>query len=568
MGGSLLAALWLRLWGLGFAPTEPAARPDEDIFILRAFDIYSGDQGLPIVRSGFPEGYFRLVHLMQVLETWFLERVWGHPVHLACVYAVNPLAVEILPRLFSVLADVAACAIVGLTVRRLARGVERDVALPAGILALGCNYLALRNAHFAVTDAPLELAYGLCLYALVRAVMDGPRFLPLAAAAAGAGFGIKYAAVPLLAPCVVAFGCCLGRFPARLRTVGWGVFALASATLAFQLTSPSALTNFHELTGALLGHGDRYGGLARAYLLDQDWVTPPGWRFYLFTDLPIAFGWTGLLLAAIGLALCFRRDVSVGAVLVASVLAALAILARIEAQFVRYAAPLLPPLVIGLGFLVSLAYGWGKRRLSGVYRSLAFAALLLLAFAAPLREAVAFDRLLEAPDTRELVKAWLEQHGSTAAVTLGTNTHVHLLDPSMVSACRPLVPPFLWNELPRLPPSERDWNVFVGAGKGFWGAVAHNANENCIYASPSRDAAQFVVAGHGVLSCGKLSGSGDITPLDAPCFQLAAVISPGVPTCEGYFDLFDSMWIPYSGFEGWQHAGPRFEIYENRCRKD
>jgi hypothetical protein len=29
--------------------------------------------------------------------------------------------------------------------------------------------------------------------------------------------------------------------------------------------------------------------------------------------------------------------------------------------------------------------------------------------------------------------------------------------------------------------------------------------------------------------------------------------------------MFDAMWLPYWGFGGWEHAGPRVEIYRNKC---
>jgi hypothetical protein len=567
-GSSLLAALLLRLWGIAFGPWSPHARPDEETFIVHAFDMNSGDQAVELLHSGWPQGYFRIVHLLEAIETRVLELVWHHPVHLACLYAVNGLSVQIWPRVFSALADVVGCLFVGLTVRRLAPKEARDFALPCGVLALGCNYLAARDAHFGVSDATLLSSICIGTYASVRAVMDGPRYLPLLAVATGVGFGVKYAAAPMGASCILAVAFCLVRFTKRRRaTLGLTLLSMIAGLLAFELMSPGGLTHFPDLWRSIVGHSERYTDQARAYLLDSGFTIGPGWMFHLFHNLPTAFGWPGFILSLAGLGLCVRRDRYAGALLVASALVSFAMLFAIRTQFVRYAGPVLPPLAVGLGLVLTLASSGIRAWLPSSAAGLAIALLLLVTFALPLRLILQFDHLLSAPDTRDQAAVWLvKQHAP--AITTGQFSTVQLLDPGMADACKPMVPPFLWREVPKMPPISPDWPVFVGAGQGFWGAISHNALENCLYNSPPREKSAFVVSGQGVLPCNRMGREDESPPLDPQCFEIATVFSPGSPECGGYLDMFDSMWIPYWGFGGWEHPGPRIEIYRNKCFRE
>src|SRR5262249_8731465 len=149
---------------------------------------------------------------------------------------------------------------------------------------LACNYLAARNAHFGVSDSTLLFTLCLALYGLVRAVAEGPAFLPLAGAAVGMGFGIKYSARPWIVPRFVAVGICFARFTAR-RTLVFGFLSVLAAVLAFGLASPDALPHFVFFVKQLTQHFSRYDSDAHGYLIDSNFAVPPGWRFYLAEDL-------------------------------------------------------------------------------------------------------------------------------------------------------------------------------------------------------------------------------------------------------------------------------------------
>jgi hypothetical protein len=186
--GSLLFAAAIRIYGIHFGPTAPRARPDEEIIITRGFDLADGgDHAEEIFGSGWPEGIFRLARLSVSAEATVLSAIFRQRVNPACLYAFNPGAIELPLRLVSAFADVLSCLLGALMVRSLSRKGDETVALLAGALAFGCNYLLVRDAHFAVSDALLTFFCTLCLYFGLRAAKEGPRFLPLVAAAAGAG---------------------------------------------------------------------------------------------------------------------------------------------------------------------------------------------------------------------------------------------------------------------------------------------------------------------------------------------------------------------------------------------
>jgi hypothetical protein len=569
----LAISLLLRLWGIAFSPTAPRARPDEEVFVTKGLDYFDGRHAFDaeILHGGWPEGYYRIVHGLQWLQAEVLGWMWHRQVNLGCLYAVNPGAVELWPRVFSALADVAACLLVGLIVRRLARGSEQNVALPVGILALGLNYLAARDAHFAVTDSTMLLAICVCLYGAVHAVLDGPRFLVLAAVGVGAGFGVKYAAAPMVVVCAAAFFLCLQAHETRRRTTLWAAAATFAGLLSFAVMSPNALLHARDFFEGLVGHRGRYTSGARSYLVDSEFHPSLGWHFYLREVMPTAFGWPGFILGIVGLVLLLRRERRAAVVLIVAALANFGTIAFVRAMFVRYAAPVLPPLAVGLGLSLAMAFAWFRQRLSWGPRLLAGCALIGVVFWSPVRLIVQLDRLLSAPDTRDLATEWLLKQGpNSPAVTQGWYSHVRLLEPESVEACRPVIPPWLWREVARLPAPavESNWPDLVKAGKAGWGAIGHSAIDQSTGDSPGRPSARFVLDTGGLLPCGREGRHDEHAPLELPCYAPVSEIHPGSSTCNGYFDVYDAMWIPFRGFEGQTNPGPRIRIYENYCRKE
>jgi hypothetical protein len=565
---ALLAGAVLRFWGIGFAPTAPRARPDEETFIPRAFEMFQSSRGVEILRTGFPEGFFRVYHYLMRLEAGVLHLLWGHRVNLACLYALNPGAVELPTRLLSAVADVLTCLLVGLMVTRLARKDQRYYALPLGILAYACNYLAVRDAHFGVADSTLVCCIALSLYFCLRAALDHPAFLLAAGAAAGAGFGLKYSAAPVAVPCVVATALALLRFKGRLRTLAFAVLAAAAAGVAFLAMSPTVASHYQDLLYSLHTHHFRYGPQARAHLLDMSWVPVEWWKFYLFEALPGSFGLVGLILAAGGLLfVCWRSPIA-GLIFLSFVLGNLKMLFGIEMLFIRYIAPLIPVLAVGLGLLLVTAWGLLSELMPRRWGIPAFIVLLFASLGPPLWTSVQLDHLLARPDTRDAANRWLLKQGpQSRAVTQGWYSQVQLLDPASEQACAAEVPPWLNPGMPMMPEAGSRWPAAMDAGERGWAFIAQEAIDNYCFHSPGRETADFVAVGRIVLPCGKMGLLEQHPPLDPQCFQLVETVSPGEPSCNSTMDVFDIFLAPYTGFGGWSMAGPKVEIFKNLCKQ-
>jgi hypothetical protein len=568
VGASVLLALALRFWGLAFSATAPYGRPDEEGFIDTAFRYFDQPDPTERLRTGWPDGFYLIVHWLQRLEAFLLGIIWKPEINLGCLYAINPGAVAVFPRAFSALADTASCVFVGLIARRLAPEGVRRPAFLFGFLALGCNYLSARDAHFAVSDATLLFAISLTLYFLIRALQENPGWLVAAGAAAGAGFAVKYSAAGLAVPCLIGWVGCLFRAGTRKRSVWlFGLATVGAAALAFALLCPNALTVPGVFWSGLLGHHLRYTqGSIRGYLLDPTAQLPPGWLFHFTMTLPVAFGMVGFLVSVAGLGLAWRSGRWTAGVLWSLLVTFFLEIATVRMLFVRYAAPMLPAFAVGLALALTEALAVARRRWSERTALAITAALSLAALAPPALRTAQFDHILSQPDTRDLASAWLVAQGPEATVvTEGIFVELHALEEAAMVACQPVVPPWLYHRVPVLPGQYKDWQAFVDSGRSGWIKIANEAIGRYLFGfSPPPELGHYVTQAQGVLGCGRyarLEGG----PLDPRCFTEEKVFSPGNLACGSYVDLFDSFYVPYAGFEGQDRPGPEVRIYRNRC---
>ena len=469
-------------------------RPDEECFVL---DALGGDPH-ELLLVGWPFGHFHLTALV----LW-IERLFVGAGKMGCLYAFHPALYELGPRLLSALADTFAALFVGLTVRRLTKC---NSGLLLGILAYGFNYLAIREAHFGVSNAAVNLGISAVLWAAV----SGRRYLR--AALVGSSFALKYSALPAL------------------------VFAGPLSALAFFTLSPEALFHPRDFVTGLLRLNSKYTAIGSdgGYLPGHEHLI--GWKFHLFTNLPIALGWPAYILAAVGLCLLTHKRQWAIPVYVA---AALAVLLPVHQLFTRYA----DPLCVGLAIATAVAL-CEMRNLPWEWQAFA----LCFVFAAPVTTALEFDNFLTKPDTRDLAREWLIRHGGNALSPYGL-ARVPLIEPQWAKACGETGPLALTidNGPPYWPTTER-LEVMDAAYKG-GGPV---------------DKTDWVFVGTQVMPNGRYKD--EEFQIQGNCFELVDTIDPGTPEAASIFDPFDMFFVPYRGFEGQHNPGPRVAIYRNRCK--
>jgi Dolichyl-phosphate-mannose-protein mannosyltransferase len=504
-----VVALALRLWGIGFGAMQPLARPDEEIFALTGMGLFSHPyQGLG---TGWPGGYAAVWHV--VLKT---ERLFFGDANLACLLAVRPVSIYLPARAFSALLGAATV----LPVYGLARAWRSESAGLFAAAAYAVNFLAVRDGHFAVTDATLCLLVACCLHACAR------DRLIAAGAFAGAAFGFKYAAVALAVPCAISAVLALRRGQPALRSV---LLPTLAALVAFLIVTPSVLRDPGAFWSGLQSHGARYGGGALP--------------FYAFTVLPAAFGWAGLLLSVAGLA--DRRSFP-GVAFVIIIL--LLLLSPLRIPYARYASPLVPALAAGLG--VALAAVLERRALAAF-------ALAAIALGPPAVRAVQFDRLLAREDTRDLAARFLISQDKPVE-SRGGWAHVHALERGAQAACAAALPTHLRAPVPTLAGDSLPWRELIGRGMSGWEAAGRALIRPALDRLPAPEAELITES----LTPPHFVNLAPAPALESACWPEQARFSPGEI---GVRERYDAFFVPLDSLGDTVRPGPEVVIRSRAC---
>jgi hypothetical protein len=502
-------ALAARLWGIGFGAMQPLARPDEQYFALRAMGLFA--HPYDALGNGWPGGYASLFHALLRLERIFSLG----DANLACALAERPLSIYLPVRVLNAAAGAATI----LPVYGLARAWRSEAAGLFAAAAYAVNLLAVRDGHFAVTDAPLCFFVACCLWACAR------NALVAAGAFAGAALGIKYAAAPLAVPCAICAILALRRGEPLLRAV---LLPVLAALAAFLLVTPSVLRDPVAFWSGLQSHAARYGASALP--------------FYLGTVLPAAFGWIGLVLGAAGLA--NRRALPAAAF----ALCVIALLAPLQVPYARYASPLVPALAAGTGIALDAL----TRR-----NRIAAAVLAAAALLPPALRTVQLDRVLSREDTRDLAARWLIGEGRPAE-SLGGWAHVHALERGAQEACAGALPPHLGVPVPTLAGTSRRWSELVGKGATGWEALGSALVPPTLDRAPDPDAQLMVEA----RTPADFVNLGPTPAPDEMCWLEQARFSPGAI---GTRERFDAFFVPLDSFSGAMRPGPEVIVRRRVC---
>lgn len=567
----ILAGAIVRLVGIDFADGIPKARPDEELFIQQALFLFSGDMNPHWAANGWPELYFFLVHFALRLKLLWLEVGQSTPVHLGCLYVLDPNTLGVPARLVAWTFGVATIPLTYL----FARSVHQRfgaLAHPGAIAAaaiMAFNVLHVRDSHFAVSDTAVVFFMTLGLWQLARALEGATlRSLLYAAAAFGLGTSIKYTALVMLGMLFLAGAARFFRMgPAqqRRRVFYVCIAALAVFGLAFILGSPHFVTESSDFFDGLMSHQVRYSERGARWGYDSGRQLQRGISFHGLVSIPTAMGWPAaiLALAGVGRALFSARG---GAFFVALFVLFFygMVLGPSTILFMRYTQPLFPALAV-LAVLAPLElahrYRLDIEPLSVKIRAGVAVALALVLPAMTIAQADA--RMLRV-DTREDAIAWLDEHLGDDEVVLSQSGFLAMPthDTEVIAACREALPDEL--ERPVVPAAHRSaYAPLVDQGAAGWGPLvreflSHSADQGTV----SRSA--YVVQTLPQLSCARVVPYGRLTELPA-CFREVARFEPGDSSCETLYDTYDAFMQPVTRFGGVERPGPVVVIHHNEC---
>jgi hypothetical protein len=580
LAGILAAGLGLRLWGIGFASGTPVGRPDEEIFAVEALAMFV--RAYDRLATGWPDLAFKLWHAVLWVERAWYHLRYGEGVNLACLLAVNPIALILPVRLVFAMLGAATAWIVG----RLAAELAPEQAEGAGLWATAfyaLNYLVGRDGHFAVSDALLCFEIAVTLLCCARVATRRSWWLVAAGFCAGTAVSTKYSALGLAFPCAAAAVELFLR--ERRRAAAPIVCAVVAAVVGLLLWSPQIVTHWSEFREGFAGQLGRYAANE----------TTPGSIFYPTVIFPAAFGWPGLLLCLAGLVWCARRRRGISLIVYAFIFYA-CFLGPLRLNYARYGSPLVPALTAAGGLAAALSV---ERLSERVPRRVALALVALLALALPTARLVAFDRLMARRDTRDLARDWLAGRGADkVVVTEGVYAQAHAVGPDVAAVCRQELPAALWRPVPVLlaptaplapAPGELQSTVnprylldrlsnapaLAGRREGGWERIGFLGAQRFVVWEYDQRAAltdlhapsapDFLSRAEGPRAIGWVVGRNDRRrPLD-PCWRPVATFSPGRQDA-AIWDTFDAFLVPFEQFGVMDRPGPQISIYGNACK--
>ncbi len=426
----------------------------------------------------------------------------------------------------------------------------------AGVFAatgMSVAFLSVRDSHFATIDVPLTLACSLTLLALLISLptFSGPlqgggrgggvsSRLRETASAGRAGWGwilpgallglatgIKYTGAFLVA--AILAGSRRRLVPTLL--IGLGVFAL---------TSP-----FLFLEPALFAHGLR----SITQHLAQPGAGEIGWIHLVRVALWQGLGPVLFVLAVAGVVMAVWRRTRADWILLSFVVASYVVLGAGSSVFVRYADPLLPPLLV----LAGRAIGEVLRVTVQRRVEIATAIAVLVIGVSSLPHDVTYDVLIGRTDTRTQAFDWLAAHAQPGdrvaagyfpgpahdAALVASGRHSHGATTTYVAA-------FLQNRL-----------------QDRYGVHELTVDELARgdLTALRADGVQLVL----ITPMLPQDDCGGPSPLEQQLRALGppiAVFLPAADLCSGsVFDPLDAYFVPLSGYQGWVRPGPPIRIY-------
>jgi hypothetical protein len=404
LGFILLLALVLRAWGFawGLHDANVSRRPHPDEWaIYYLFRWFDGTRSLnPCPSRGrcfFDWGsiYPYLAYGLHVLTLSFSGLIpteaFGRHADMAFVRTV------IVGRALSVLLS-------SLTVVIAYRLAAICFGIGAGLLAallVALSGLLIQLAHFATPDATLGFLMTCSLLGMTLALKrPSPSRFAVAGGLVGLAAGTEYQMALLVLPLTCVWFLLPRRAPHLLLT------AYGGAAAAFFLSNPYVLID-HRAFWLSLEHAIRIRTVDSGVQYQDRWAPyGPAWLFVLRYPLGygVGFAMAGIFLAGAAWSLWRREKYDV--LLLCWLIPYLLLVSISPAKFMRYSAPLLPPLAVLAGRFLATAMARPRpRAVRGIAGSAAAVALLYSG-----TYDAAYAGMFAAPEPRLVATTWLAQH--------------------------------------------------------------------------------------------------------------------------------------------------------------
>ena len=398
----LLAAFALRIWGIDFGLPNTVVRPDETTLVHRALAMGSGDLNPHFFR--YPSLHFYVLALVYGLY-YLAGNVTGRFDGIADFqyeYFTDPSTIFIIGRLLTAAMGTATVALVYTMATRW-RGRTAGV-LSAAFLSVA--FLHVRDSHFLTLDVPATF-YLLVACAFAWRQFDRPtnKAALLCGLFVGLAVSTKYNTA-LLAPTVLlaVWLAAPGGTASRERWTPVAMTALA-ALGGFIAGSPYVLLDFSTFISDVTAEGGQFS-------LGRNVDLGLGWTYHLHTSLPTGLGWPLLAASAAGLVLMALRRSHRDVALLSGLLSYYLVAGSGRSVYLRYLIPMVPLLCLAAGVCLAVV----TARIKGASRPFVLLGVGLLIAAPTALSSLHHNRLLAAPDTRQLAAHWITQHvppGST-----------------------------------------------------------------------------------------------------------------------------------------------------------
>ena len=408
----IVAGAVLRIAGLNFGLPLLHCRPDENLIIFKALGYFSGDFNPHFF--AYPSLYSYVLYVLYkcYYALGLMLNFWNSNEAFVTAYTYDRSVIIMISRVFACLLGITTIWIVykiGLLIRDNTTGI-------IGAACYAFAYLAIREAHFAVTDTPMTCFVAASVYFCIRTYIDRKLLTyVLAGVFIGIGTGLKYNAIMCLFPLILARYLALFNKKYWFRTALQMLYdksmwaSICAVFITLFLVSPYIYIDYQNFFRDFLGEvhhlssGHPFGNLMVNF--------GPGVIRHSMFSLLYGLGVPLLCAAVIGIWFLLIRNFRVALIFLSFPILYFICIGRGYTVFVRYALPLVPfacilgaVFVSGVSGFLSNRFAFNNRKKNALIIAVALCLLV-----SSICRAMFFDYLLMQRDTRLLLLDWLNK---------------------------------------------------------------------------------------------------------------------------------------------------------------